>query len=166
MIRDINNIFERVENFHADLAWNYPLNFFLLKILTDSKLVQGEKCWSSFDHKQRFQDDSCSGHSSSWQKGRFCALQETLCFWTFAKNNRQSFNTLVWDAFFVARNATVGYLLLTQKVVDLFASYKDFFVEIVNLCDKVWEIPLNFPPGVRVSRIVTLNDKVLNNKKW
>ena len=25
MIRDKNNIFERVENFHADLAWNYPL---------------------------------------------------------------------------------------------------------------------------------------------
>ena len=24
MIRDKNNIFERVENFHADLAWNYP----------------------------------------------------------------------------------------------------------------------------------------------
>ena len=27
MIRDKNNIFERVENFHADLAWNYPLMF-------------------------------------------------------------------------------------------------------------------------------------------
>ena len=26
MIRDKNNIFERVENFHADLAWNYPTN--------------------------------------------------------------------------------------------------------------------------------------------
>ena len=65
----------------------------------------------------------------------------------------------------MARNATVGYLLLTQKIVDLFASYKDFFVEIVNLCDEVWEIPLSFPPGVRVSRIVTLNDKVLNNQK-
>ena len=25
MIRDKNNIFERVENFHADLAWNYPI---------------------------------------------------------------------------------------------------------------------------------------------
>ena len=25
MIRDKNNIFERVENFHVDLAWNYPL---------------------------------------------------------------------------------------------------------------------------------------------
>ena len=25
MIRDKNNIFERVENFHADLAWNYPV---------------------------------------------------------------------------------------------------------------------------------------------
>ena len=24
MIRDKNYIFERVENFHADLAWNYP----------------------------------------------------------------------------------------------------------------------------------------------
>ena len=24
MIRDKNNIFEGVENFHADLAWNYP----------------------------------------------------------------------------------------------------------------------------------------------
>ena len=24
MIRDKNNIFERVKNFHADLAWNYP----------------------------------------------------------------------------------------------------------------------------------------------
>ena len=24
MIRDKKNIFERVENFHADLAWNYP----------------------------------------------------------------------------------------------------------------------------------------------
>ena len=24
MIRDKNNNFERVENFHADLAWNYP----------------------------------------------------------------------------------------------------------------------------------------------
>ena len=24
MIRDKNDIFERVENFHADLAWNYP----------------------------------------------------------------------------------------------------------------------------------------------
>ena len=24
MIRDKNNIFERVENIHADLAWNYP----------------------------------------------------------------------------------------------------------------------------------------------
>ena len=24
MIRDKNNIFERFENFHADLAWNYP----------------------------------------------------------------------------------------------------------------------------------------------
>ena len=24
MIRDKNNIFERVQNFHADLAWNYP----------------------------------------------------------------------------------------------------------------------------------------------
>ena len=30
MIRDKNNIFERVENFHADLAWNYPLNNKLL----------------------------------------------------------------------------------------------------------------------------------------
>ena len=33
MIRDKNNIFERVENFHADLAWNYPfvsLNVFVL----------------------------------------------------------------------------------------------------------------------------------------
>ena len=28
--RDKNNIFERVENFHADLAWNYPF-FFLPK---------------------------------------------------------------------------------------------------------------------------------------
>ena len=28
MIRDKNNIFERVENFHADLAWNYPLALF------------------------------------------------------------------------------------------------------------------------------------------
>ena len=27
MIRDKNNIFERVENFHADLAWNYPVVF-------------------------------------------------------------------------------------------------------------------------------------------
>ena len=27
MIRDKNNIFERVENFHADLAWNYPTPF-------------------------------------------------------------------------------------------------------------------------------------------
>ena len=26
MIRDKNNIFERVENFHADLAWNYPIS--------------------------------------------------------------------------------------------------------------------------------------------
>ena len=25
MIRDKNNIFERVDNIHADLAWNYPL---------------------------------------------------------------------------------------------------------------------------------------------
>ena len=25
MIRDKNNIFERVKNFYADLAWNYPL---------------------------------------------------------------------------------------------------------------------------------------------
>ena len=25
MIRDKNNICERVENFHADLAWNYPV---------------------------------------------------------------------------------------------------------------------------------------------
>ena len=25
MIRDKNNIFERVENFHADLAWNHPV---------------------------------------------------------------------------------------------------------------------------------------------
>ena len=25
MIRDKNNIFERVENIHADLAWNYPV---------------------------------------------------------------------------------------------------------------------------------------------
>ena len=25
MIRDKNNIFEGVENFHADLAWNYPI---------------------------------------------------------------------------------------------------------------------------------------------
>ena len=25
VIRDKNNIFERVENFHADLAWNYPI---------------------------------------------------------------------------------------------------------------------------------------------
>ena len=24
MIGDKNDIFERVENFHADLAWNYP----------------------------------------------------------------------------------------------------------------------------------------------
>ena len=32
MIRDKNKIFERVENFHADLAWNYPVRvqiFFL-----------------------------------------------------------------------------------------------------------------------------------------
>ena len=28
MIKDKNNIFERVENFHADLAWNYPLALF------------------------------------------------------------------------------------------------------------------------------------------
>ena len=28
MIRDKNNIFERVENFHADLAWNYPIMLF------------------------------------------------------------------------------------------------------------------------------------------
>ena len=31
MIRDKNNIFERVENFHADLAWNYPVVLFLEK---------------------------------------------------------------------------------------------------------------------------------------
>ena len=30
----------------------------------------------------------------------------------------------------------------------------------LNLFDQVWEKPLNFPPGVRISRIVTLNDKV------
>ena len=29
MIRDKNNIFERVENFHADLAWNYPVTFII-----------------------------------------------------------------------------------------------------------------------------------------
>ena len=28
MIRDKNDIFERVENFHADLAWNYPVKCF------------------------------------------------------------------------------------------------------------------------------------------
>ena len=27
MIRDKKNIFERVENFHADLAWNYPFSY-------------------------------------------------------------------------------------------------------------------------------------------
>ena len=25
MIRDKNNIFERAENFHAEMAWNYPI---------------------------------------------------------------------------------------------------------------------------------------------
>ena len=28
MIRDKNNIFERVKNFHADLTWNYPIASF------------------------------------------------------------------------------------------------------------------------------------------
>ena len=32
MIRDKNNIFERVENFHADLAWNYPAAALLRKL--------------------------------------------------------------------------------------------------------------------------------------
>ena len=36
MIRDKNNIFERVENFHADLAWNYPLLFFSLLYISRS----------------------------------------------------------------------------------------------------------------------------------
>ena len=36
MIRDKNNIFERVENFHADLAWNYPpLRSFVTKVEVD-----------------------------------------------------------------------------------------------------------------------------------
>ena len=29
MIRDKNDIFERVENFHADLAWNYPREIYI-----------------------------------------------------------------------------------------------------------------------------------------
>ena len=33
MIRDKNNIFERVENFHADLAWNYPSSFLAIETL-------------------------------------------------------------------------------------------------------------------------------------
>ena len=33
MIRDKNNIFERVENFHADLAWNYPRVSILLLVV-------------------------------------------------------------------------------------------------------------------------------------
>ena len=150
---------------HQAICWQ--LNFFLLKILTHSQLFQGEKCWSSLDHKQRFQDDSCSGHSSSWQKGRFCVLQETLCFWTFAENNRQSFNTLVWDAFLWPEMPLLGICYWRKKLLISLPHTKIyFFVDIVNLCDKVWETPLNFPPSVRVSRIVTLNDKVLNNQKW
>ena len=40
MIRDKNNIFERVENFHADLAWNYPSSFCCFR---------GCRCFCSFD---------------------------------------------------------------------------------------------------------------------
>ena len=36
MIRDKSNIFERVENFHADLAWNYPS---LWKIYDDMIMI-------------------------------------------------------------------------------------------------------------------------------
>ena len=37
MIRDKNNIFERVENFHADLAWNHP---YIGLVLTNSTLSE------------------------------------------------------------------------------------------------------------------------------
>ena len=50
MIRDKNNIFERVENFHADLAWNYP-----------DALFHQDCCPSQFYHKRQVnQFTSCS----------------------------------------------------------------------------------------------------------
>ena len=44
VIRDKNNIFERVENFHADLAWNYPFVIFgrfrnILKIIEEVSMI-------------------------------------------------------------------------------------------------------------------------------
>ena len=40
VIRDKNNIFERVENFHADLAWNYPSDWGILKPETRPKMTK------------------------------------------------------------------------------------------------------------------------------
>ena len=45
MIRDKNNIFERVENFHADLAWNYPQIDINRKTLTIHSLTMHCDGW-------------------------------------------------------------------------------------------------------------------------
>ena len=36
MIRYKKNIFERVENFHADLAWNYPVSLIVTLVATET----------------------------------------------------------------------------------------------------------------------------------
>ena len=44
MIRDKNNIFERVENFHADLAWNYPVVFVVIVVIVVILLCSALLC--------------------------------------------------------------------------------------------------------------------------
>ena len=39
MLRDKNNIFETTENFHAEMAWNYP--YVLVMVLHEVKFVSG-----------------------------------------------------------------------------------------------------------------------------
>ena len=56
MIRDKNNIFERVENFHADLAWNYPsLNWLTIGQGKRDSLVSG-KCHSRRKKKGSYEE--------------------------------------------------------------------------------------------------------------
>ena len=69
MIRDKNNIFERVENFHADLAWNYPdvtsradkKMFHLKHLIISREQVLG----ISQSHFQRALPPTQSTHSTS-----------------------------------------------------------------------------------------------------
>ena len=83
MIRDKNNIFERVENFHADLAWNYPVSPIRELFLQDHHF-------------------HCQVRNSTWYVvyTSIPALAAGLCFKPFKKeeilNNPAIYNVLIF----------------------------------------------------------------------